>query len=66
MKVKESRKALAGMDEAQLKAKLAETRADLFNLRFKHATGQLEKSAELPFAKREVARILTYLKKKGA
>ncbi|MDL2271689.1 50S ribosomal protein L29 [Desulfovibrio sp. OttesenSCG-928-I05] len=66
MKVKESRKALEGLDEAQLKTKLAEARADLFNLRFKHATGQLEKSAELPAARREVARILTYLTKKGA
>ena len=66
MKVKDSRKALEGLDEAGLKTKLAEARADLFNLRFKHATGQLEKSAELPAARREVARILTYLKKKGA
>ena len=66
MKVKESRKALEALSVDQLKTKLAETRADLFNLRFKHATGQLEKSAELPAAKREVARILTYLKKKGA
>ena len=66
MKVKAKRTALADMSVEQLKAKLSEARQEVFNLRFKHATGQLEKVAELPAAKREVARVLTYLKKKEA
>jgi large subunit ribosomal protein L29 len=66
MKVKDSRKELEGMSAEQLGKKLAEAREELFSLRFKHATGQLEKVAELPAMRRNVARILTYLKKKGA
>ena len=66
MKLTNKRKELEGLDVGALEKKLAEARQELFNLRFKHATGQLEKVAELPAAKREVARILTYMKKKGA
>ena len=66
MKAKEKRAELAAMSPEQLKAKLSEARQEVFNLRFKHATGQLEKVADLPAAKREVARVLTYLKKKEA
>jgi len=66
MKAKDRRTELAAMSVEQLKAKLSETRQEVFNLRFKHATGQLEKVADLPAAKREVARVLTYLTKKEA
>ena len=66
MKTKDKRTELAAMSVEQLKAKLSEARQEVFNLRFKHATGQLEKVAELPAAKRQVARVLTYLKKKEA
>ena len=38
---------------------MAETRQELFNLRFQSATGALENSARLRSAKREIARILT-------
>ncbi len=38
---------------------MAETRQELFNLRFQSATGALENSARLRTAKREIARILT-------
>ncbi|ABB39046.1 ribosomal protein L29 [Oleidesulfovibrio alaskensis G20] len=62
MKAAELRK--LSIDE--LKDKLAETRKELFDLRFKHATAQLEKTAEIPAAKHNVARILTILKEKGA
>ena len=51
-----------GIDE--LKTQLAETRKELFNLRFKHATGQLENVASMPAAKRRIARILTLIKQK--
>ena len=66
MKAQDSRKELESLSVEQLTGKLAEARQELFSLRFKHATGQLEKVAQLPAARRDVARILTYLKKKGA
>ena len=47
-----------------LKQKLQETRKELFDLRFKHATSQLENVAGLKNAKRRIARILTLIKQK--
>lgn len=49
---------------AELKTKLEETRKELFNLRFKHATRQLDNTASIPAAKRRVARLLTLIKQK--
>ena len=43
----------------ELERKLAETRQELFNLRFQAATGALENPARVRLAKREIARILT-------
>ena len=39
--------------------RLAESREELFNLRFQAATGALENTARLGLAKRDIARILT-------
>lgn len=50
----------------ELKNKLAEARKELLGLRFRHATGQLAKTASLPAARQDIARILTILKEKGA
>jgi large subunit ribosomal protein L29 len=50
---------LRDMTDAELQRRLAETRQELFNLRFQSATGALENSARLRLAKREIARILT-------
>ena len=47
------------MTDGELDRKLAETRQELFNLRFQSATGALENPARMKLAKREVARILT-------
>lgn len=52
------------LDLAALKAKLEESRKELFNLRFKHVTRQLESTAAMPAARRRVARILTLIKQK--
>jgi large subunit ribosomal protein L29 len=41
---------------------LAETKQELFNLRFQHVTGQLDNYSRLPQLKREVARINTELR----
>jgi large subunit ribosomal protein L29 len=45
---------------------MAETRQELFNLRFQSATGALENSARLRMTKREIARILTIKHERGA
>ena len=50
---------LRDLTDDELERKLAETRQELFNLRFQSATGALENSARLRLAKREIARILT-------
>ena len=47
------------MTDEELEHRMAETRQELFNLRFQTATGVLENSARLRLAKREIARILT-------
>ncbi len=52
-------KQLRDLTDDELDRKLAETRQELFNLRFQSATGALENSARLRLAKREIARILT-------
>ena len=41
------------------------TRQELFNLRFQHATGQLENTARLGQAKRDLARGLTIAHERG-
>ena len=52
-------KNLRDLSDDELETKLADTRQELFNLRFQSATGALENSARLRLAKREIARILT-------
>ncbi len=47
------------LTDDDLQQKLADTRQELFNLRFQAATGALDNSARLRLAKREIARILT-------
>jgi large subunit ribosomal protein L29 len=47
------------MTDEELEHRLAETRQELFNLRFQGVTGALENTARLKLAKREIARILT-------
>jgi large subunit ribosomal protein L29 len=41
------------------------TREELFNLRFQHATGQLENTARLGQVKRDLARLLTVAGERG-
>jgi len=55
MKAKELRE----LTNEELERKLAETRHELFNLRFQSATGALENLARITLVKHEIARILT-------
>jgi large subunit ribosomal protein L29 len=50
------------LDDASLVRTLAETKEELFNLRFQHATGQLDNNARLTQVRRDVARINTELR----
>jgi large subunit ribosomal protein L29 len=50
---------LRELSDEELARRLAESRRELFNLRFQSATGALENPARLKLTKREIARILT-------
>jgi large subunit ribosomal protein L29 len=47
------------MNESELADHIETTRKDVFGLRFQHATGELENTAALHYAKRDLARALT-------
>jgi large subunit ribosomal protein L29 len=53
------------MKDDELVAKLIDAKQESFNLRFKHATGELENTARLGQAKRDMARLLTVAKERG-
>ncbi len=47
------------MKPEELNAKIAELKTELFNLRFRLATGQLENTMQIQAVKRDIARALT-------
>jgi large subunit ribosomal protein L29 len=49
----------------QLVEMIGKARQEVFNLRFQHATGQLENTARLNSAKRDLARGLTIARERG-
>jgi len=55
---------LRNMDEDELERRLAETKQELFNLRFQHVTGQLDNYARLGQLKKDVARMHTVLRER--
>jgi large subunit ribosomal protein L29 len=50
---------LRDLSDGELQEQIATARRELFGLRFQHATGELDNTASLRQAKREVARALT-------
>ncbi|MDO9082764.1 MAG: 50S ribosomal protein L29 [Humidesulfovibrio sp.] len=52
-------KELRALDATELTNKVVELRKELFNLRFQHATAQLENTQRIPAVKKVIARILT-------
>ena len=52
-------KALADLGDTDLLEQLADHKEELFNLRFQFATGQLDNSAAIKRAKKDIARVLT-------
>jgi large subunit ribosomal protein L29 len=53
------------LKDDELVAKLIDAKQESFNLRFKHATGELENTARLGQSKRDIARLLTVAKERG-
>jgi large subunit ribosomal protein L29 len=56
---------LRDLDDKGLREHLANARRELFGLRLQHATGELENTAGLSSAKRDVARALTVARQRG-
>ena len=60
MKIQE----IKGMTNDELVAKLDSLKEELFNLRFRHATGQLENPTVLRTVKKDIARVKTILRER--
>ncbi len=60
MKAKE----LRAMNVADLEAKVAELKKDLFFLRMQHATNQLDNPVKIAAVKKDIARIKTIIREK--
>ena len=60
MKAKE----LVEMTAGELDVKLSELKGELFNLRFQHATNQLENPMRIVQVKKDIARVKTVLRGK--
>lgn len=55
---------LRDMDLASLVAELRACKQEALNLRFRNATGQLDKHDELPKVRRQIARINTLIRQR--
>ena len=55
-------KAVKEMTNEELVSKLAELKSELFNLRFRQASGQLESPISIRTCKRDIARINTEIR----
>ena len=64
-RTKDQKDQLRGMDSGRLRQELVDTKKELFNLRFRNATGELENTARLGEARRALARTLTVAKQRG-
>jgi large subunit ribosomal protein L29 len=53
------------LEDPQLVEFADTARQEVFNLRFQHATGQLENTAQLRRAKQDLARALTVARQRG-
>jgi large subunit ribosomal protein L29 len=56
---------LRDLTETELAEHVKTARRDLFGLRFQHATGELDNTAGLRRAKKEIARALTIAAERG-
>jgi large subunit ribosomal protein L29 len=56
---------LRDLPEKELLEHVATTRKDIFGLRFQHATGELENTASMRTAKRDLARAITVARERA-
>jgi large subunit ribosomal protein L29 len=56
---------LRDLSETELLEHIQTARRELFGLRFQHATGELDNTANLGKAKKEIARALTVARERG-
>ena len=61
MKKRDYIKELSAKDEKALAEELVNARKDLFNLRFQHATNQLDNTSRIAEVRRNIARIQTVI-----
>ena len=54
------------MTDVELMTKLKELKSELFNLRFRHASGQLENPLSIRTCKRDIARVNTEIRARRA
>ena len=52
------------MTNEELNTKLGELKEELFNLRFRHATGQLENPNVIATVKKDIARVKTVIRER--
>lgn len=55
---------IRAMSVAELETKLADLKKELFNLRFQHATNQLDNPVRIALVKKDIARVKTVLREK--
>jgi large subunit ribosomal protein L29 len=55
---------LRELPEEELEQRLNDTHEELFNLRFQHATGQLDNHRRLRHLRREIARLKTLIRQR--
>lgn len=56
---------IRNLKTAEINSKIAELKAELFNLRFQHAVGQLENTARLKTIKKTIAQMKTIITERG-
>lgn len=56
---------LRNLSEGELLEKERMLKEELFNLRFQHATGQLDNVMRIPQVKRDIARVKTILRERS-
>jgi len=56
---------LRDMTDDEVRARVRTARQEVFGLRFRHATGELENTAGLRAAKHDLARALTVARERG-
>ena len=55
---------LHNMTDEELQKKLGELKSELFNLRFRHASGQLDNPMSIVSCKRDIARVNTVIRER--